>query len=80
MLGFSPSYNLSFAKHSSCCVLIVFLFVRIFLLKVSYTLSISSLVLMTGLIIILVYVIVLFCVPKRTPEYDEVAWVSYHLF
>ena len=47
---------------------------------VSYTLSISSIVLMTGLIVLLVNVIVLCWVPKKTPIYDGASWVSCHFF
>ena len=47
--------------------------------QVSTALSIRSLVVMTGLIILLVYVVVLCYFPKRTPRYDGLYWVSCHL-
>ena len=46
---------------------------------VSYALSISSLVLINGLIISWVNVIFICWFPKRTPKYDGVSWVSCHL-
>ena len=52
MMGLAPSSTLYCDKHSSFCVLVAFVFARQFLCKVSYALIISSLVLITGLIIL----------------------------
>ena len=45
----------------------------------SYALSISTSVIMTGLIILWVNIIVLCEVPKINPRYDGLSWVSRHI-
>ena len=79
VMVFSLSSTLFCAKYYSCWIIFVFVFVKTNCCKVSYTLIISGFVLITGLIILWVNIIVLWCVPKRTPKYDVVFWVSYYL-
>ena len=65
MLYLSLTSTLSCTKNSSCCIIVVLVLFRKFACEVSYVLSISSSVLMNGLLILLVNSIVIFMTQRE---------------